>query len=100
MKRIITNSNIWEGQFLELNHEAFQSKIVIGNVYTPPMDNNNVGNLNAFKAEIDPILQELSSTNNEVLIFGDYNINLLKLNGKPIFQTFLTQYLVTALTLK
>ena len=35
VKLIITNSNIWEGQFLELNHEAFQSKIVIGNVYNP-----------------------------------------------------------------
>ena len=88
VKRIITNSNIWEGQFLELNHEAFQNKIVIGNVYKPPRDNNNADNLNAFKAELEPILQELNSTNNEVLICGDYNINLLKLNGETHFSDF------------
>ena len=54
VKRIITNSNIWEGQFLELNHEAFQNKIVIGNEYKPPRDNNNAGNLNAFKLNSSP----------------------------------------------
>ena len=89
VKRIITKSNIWEGQFLELNHGAFQNNIVIGNVYKPPRDDNNAGNLNAFKAELEPILQELSSTNNEVLICGDYNINLLKLNGETHFSDFL-----------
>ena len=57
VKRIIVNSKIWKGQFLELNHKAFQNKIVIGNVYKLPRDNNNAGYLNAFKAEIEPILQ-------------------------------------------
>ena len=100
VKRIITNSNIWEGQFLELDHEAFQNKIIIGNVYKPPRDNNNAGNLNAFKAELDPILQELSFTNNEVLICGDYNINLLKLNGETHFSDLYNNHVLYTCTVE
>ena len=79
------DSNIWEGLFLELNHSSFQNKIIIGNVYKPPRDNNSARNINAFKSEIEPILQEIGISNNEALICGDYNINLLKINGEAHF---------------
>ena len=38
--------------------------------------------------ELEPIMQELSSSNREVLICGDYNINLLKLTGEAHFSDF------------
>ena len=38
--------------------------------------------------ELEPIIQELSSSNTEVLICGDYNINLLKLTGEAHFSDF------------
>ena len=43
--------------------------------------------------ELEPILQELSSSYAEVLICGDYNINLLKLNGEAHFSDFLDMVL-------
>ena len=88
VKKTVDDSNIWEGLFLELNHSSFQNKIIIGNVYKPPRDNNSARNINAFKSEIEPILQEIGISNNEALICGDYNINLLKINGEAHFSDF------------
>ena len=88
VKKTVDDSNIWEGLFLELNHSSFQNKIIIGNVYKPPRDNNSARNINAFKSEIEQILQEIGISNNEALICGDYNINLLKINGEAHFSEF------------
>ena len=54
----------------------------------PPRDNNSARNINAFKSEIEPILQEISISNSEALICLDYNINLLKINGEAHFSEF------------
>ena len=67
----IDNSNVWEGLFLELTHYSLNNKIIVGNIYKPPRDNNNPANINIFMAELEPIIQELSSSNTEVLICGD-----------------------------
>ena len=40
------------------------------------------------QSEIWPILQEISISNSEALICGDYNINLLKINGEAHFSEF------------
>ena len=79
---------IWEWLFLELKHNSFQNKIIIGNVYKPPRDNNSARNINAFKSDIEPILQEIGISNNGAMICGDYNINLLKINGEAHFSEF------------
>ena len=86
--KTVDNSNIWEGLFLELKHGSLKNKITIGNIYKPPRDNNNVRNVNTFRDELEPILQELSASNNEVLLCGDYNINLLKLNQEAHYSEF------------
>ena len=88
VKKIVDDSNIWEGLFLGLNHSSVQNKIIIGNVYKPPKDNNSARNINAFKSEIEPILQEIGISNNENMICGDYNINLLKIKGEAHFSEF------------
>ena len=59
----------------------------IGNIYKPAKD-NNANNINTFTMEIEPVLQELSSSSAEVLICGDYNINLLKLTGESYLADF------------
>ena len=85
-------STVWEGLFLELKHGSLKNKFVIGNIYKPPppppRDNNNANNIYTFTTEIKPILQELSTANTEVLICGDYNINLLKLAGESHLADF------------
>ena len=88
IKAQANNSDIWDGLFIE--HENTKNSILVGNIYEPPKDNNNCSNVRGFVSELEPILSDLIYTNSEVLICGDYNINLLKINSEPHF-TMLTQ---------
>ena len=91
IKSLVNTYNLWDGLFLEIKHENLKNKIIVGNIYKPPKDNNNCGNINGFISELEPILSDLSNTNSEVLICGDYNINLLKLIRNNISVTFSIQ---------
>ena len=35
-----TESNIWEGLFVEVSGNSLESNIIIGNIYKPPKNNN------------------------------------------------------------
>ena len=50
--------------------EKLKNRMSVGNIH------NNCVNVKGFVSELEPILSDLSSTNSEVLICGDYNINL------------------------
>ena len=50
--------------------------------------NNKCDNINGFVSELEPILSDLSNTNSEVLICGDYNVNLLKTTWEQHFSYF------------
>ena len=86
---------IWDGLFVKLKHEKMQNAIIIGNLYKPPRNNNNIANISAFKEELEPILQELDITNSEVVICGDFNINILKVNEESHFSSSWTPCLGT-----
>ena len=88
IKAQVNNSDIWDGLFLEIKHKNRKNKIIIWNIYIPPKDNNNSGNTKGFVSELEPILNDLPNTNSEVLICGDYNINLLKVNSEQHFSYF------------
>lgn len=82
-------SNIWENMFIEIKGLYLHKTIVIGNIYKPPKSNNNVHNIESFINELEPILAELNNRNAEILLTGDFNINLLKINEKDSFAKFL-----------
>ena len=84
--KLSEKSNIWEGQFIEINNNKMPQKIVIGNLYRPPRDLN--ANYETFTKELEPVLSNLQRQNNEVVIAGDFNIDLLKLNSKIVFTDF------------
>ena len=52
----IEMSTIWDGLFLKLKIEEMQNEVIIGNLYKPPRNNNNIANISAFIEEIEPIL--------------------------------------------
>ena len=68
-----SESNIWEGQFLEIYID--KKKLTLGNIYRPPK--NTTENYKTFSLEFQNCLKMLHG---EVLIAGDFNIDLLKLN--------------------
>ncbi len=53
------------------------------NIYKPP--NDIIEKYNDFTREICPLLKTLEASNNEAIITGDFNINLLKINEKQAF---------------
>ena len=84
---IEANSNILEGQFIEIEQENVgNKKIILGNVYTPPRDTNE--NYNQFINEFVPILSDFGKSKSDVIIAGDYNIDLLKVLEKPVFSEY------------
>ncbi len=51
-------------------------------IYRPP--NELIDSYNEFIREIFPILEQLENNKNEVIIAGDFNIDLLKINDKQV----------------
>ena len=87
------NSKFYDGQFIEvtINNETKNSKkIIIGNIYRPP--HQNTDDINNFMSEISQLLDEIRKNKN-ILLCGDFNINLLKLKEVNIVNNFLEFFL-------
>ena len=74
------NSPIWEGLFVAIQDIETEKEIVVGSIYRPPYDDNNEQNVTTFVTELEPIIATLIDDNHELLIAGDFNINLLHIN--------------------
>ena len=85
IRNLYTNSNIWEGLFIDINGDNFCRTFTIRNIYRPPYDNNNNVNIQQFISELSSIIAILESENTYAAIVGDFNINYYKfLNEKNL----------------
>ena len=75
------DSPIWESIFVTVKDMDIGKEFVVGNIYRPPYDNNNEQNVTTFVTELEPIIAALNDGNHELLIAGDFNINLLHINN-------------------
>ncbi len=82
----INQSRIWEGQFINITGGGLSKSITLGNVYRPPWDRS--GYYRIFIQEITPVISDCSNTNNDIIIGGDTNINLLKINECKVYSEF------------
>ena len=102
IKKKYVGSNLWEGQFFEFTLKANRKKIIFGNIYKK-CSNYNVSEMCTLIAEFEPILHDLSKDNAEVIICGDFNMNLLKLDQyekyDEFFELFLSQGFFPNITL-
>ena len=73
----------WEGQFVKITGGGLSKDVIIGNIYRPPRDlyENYMQCLNEFIS----IISLIDKTNSDIIIAGDFNINLLKINEKNFF---------------
>lgn len=77
----------WEGQFIHVKKGEHLSKpIILGNIYR--CTKYLVEDYNRFTNEFSPHLSHYGSNNTDVLIAGDYNINLLKVNEKSVISEY------------
>ena len=83
---IKNDSTIWENLFIEIEENENNKKIVIGNIYRPPL--NTYENYSQFITELTPILSNFNNYKGEVIITGDFNIDLLKVTETRIISEY------------
>ena len=79
-------STLWESQLIEISSPALSKKVIIGNFYRRPKE--NVDDHKQFIDKLSPILLYLESLNAEVILAGDFNINLLNIKNKDTASNF------------
>ena len=73
------DSTAWEGLFIRSKDLENQKHLVLGNIYRPPHDNNQI-NIDTLVTELDPMLSPFTNTREDFLIAGDFDINLLQMS--------------------
>ncbi len=89
----------WEGQVIKVKKcKPLAKPIMIGNIYR--LHRELVENYTELINEFTPVLAGLENNKNEVVITGDFNADLLKINGKNQLVNILICSLVTVFILK
>ena len=78
------NSQTWEGMFIEI--ENLNKTVIIGNIYRPPRESNH--EISQFIDELNITIQNRKLRNKKIILSGDFNINLLKLNEKQVYANY------------
>ena len=83
----IGDRNIWDGLFVEISFsiDNNRKKVVIGNIYRPPR--NIAENYTTFNNDMDELLTSMQRTR-DIILVGDFNIDLLKLHQKQYVKEF------------
>ena len=77
------NYDIWDGLFIEVKLNNYShSSLIIGNIYRPPRE--LFDNYKDFINDFERILTSNEIQRHEVIIVGDFNIDLLKMYDRPI----------------
>ena len=69
----------WAGQIIQVNGGGLPQTTTIGNIYRPPRPLNE--NYNDFLNEFTTVISSMQNhQKNNLILAGDYNINMLKIN--------------------
>ena len=71
---------------VKVQGNSLSKTFTIENIYRSPRTRNE--DLGVFIDEFTPIISRLNNCNNDIIIAGDFNINLLKLNENDMFSSF------------
>jgi len=85
------NPDIWDGLFVEIDMHSNiphnqSKKVVVGTIYRPPRD--NVENYRQFIEDLEELLSNFQRLNCEVILSGDFNIDLLKLHDRSVIHEY------------
>ena len=76
----------WEGLMIKVTGNNLSKTMTIGNIYRPPRTCNE--NITKFIDEFSSVISSLENSNNNLIIAGDFNINLLKISENRIYSDF------------
>ena len=78
----INEYELWEGQIIQVKGGCLRKEIIVGNIYRPPRTLRE--QTKQFINEFTSLVQDLDNTNFNIVLAGDYNLNLLKINENEI----------------
>ena len=81
-------SDMWEYQILEIYGHTLEYSIHIANIYRPPRSNNSNQVLRRFIDEYTLLLEFFTGFRSTCAILGDFNINLLELGDRNLYNDF------------
>ena len=99
VKDLMIASDLWEGLFINIQHEHLPQNLTLGNIYGPQKKNNN-DVIHQFNTELRPIIDQLGKENKKCIITGNININFLKINEGIKFQEYFDIFVSNRLFLK
>ena len=85
-------SETFDGILTEITGHNLAKPVTIMNIYKPPGNYTNQ-NIEMFLDEISPTLNKLSKTKSESIVVGDFNIDLLKISERAVYQQYLDMFL-------
>ena len=71
----------WEALIVDVNYEFFSRKVTLCNFYRPPRDNYSNASLDRFLKPFKTLTNTLSREKSILILCGDANINLLRLDS-------------------
>ena len=97
VKHVYNNSSLWEGLFIEVQGGTLESKLIIGNIYCPPRHNNNNATIENFLTEITPVISNIAKNSCNIVVSGDFNIDLLQINDRVKYQKYFDVFVTNSL---
>ena len=82
VRQSINEYELWEGQIIQVKGGCLRKEIIVGNIYRPPRTLRE--QTKQFINEFTSLVQDLDNTNFNIVLAGDYNLNLLKINENEI----------------
>ena len=82
VRQSINEYKLWEGQIIQVKGGCLRKEIIVGNIYRPPRTLRE--DTKQFINEFTSLVQALDNTNLNIVLAGDYNLNLLKINESEI----------------
>ena len=82
VRQSINEYELWEGQIIQVKGGCLRNEIIVGNIYRPPRTLRE--QTKQFINEFTSLVQALDNTNLNIVLAGDYNLNLLKINESEI----------------
>ena len=90
-------SPLWEGLFLDL-FDSLDNKITLCNIYRPPRDSNEA--LEIFLTLLGPKLDFLSGISSNIIVVGDFNIDLLSIHLRNKFSDYIDLIITQGFTIQ
>ena len=98
VRPLFKKSNLYEAIFVDIKSECFNGKVTVGNIYRPSTNTSDSNTeIETFINQFKPILEKLDREKSNLVISGDFNVNLLHTNQREIYQDYFDMFITRGL---